>query len=76
VCCTHTQSVATTDTELANSNPNYERVSRAVMAKCSDQWRKISRSTSCADIVREKLNTGLVVTPVILEQHSENVIDL
>jgi len=39
--CTHTQSiVTTTNTELANSTPNYKRVSHAVMAKCSNPWNK------------------------------------
>ena len=59
--------MTTTDTELANSNPHYKRLSRAVMAKFSDQWSKTSRSTLFADVVREKLNTCLVGTLIIMQ---------
>jgi len=80
--------VATSDTELTNNDPTYKRVSRGVLAKCSALWNKTSRSTLCADIVREKLNTSLVVPndtrwnshyhaveklKKLLQQHSENL---
>ena len=91
-CAAHTLNlVATADTELANCDPNYKRLSRAVMAKCSALWNKTSRSTLCADIVREKLDCSLVVPNdtrwnshyhsvdklrKLLEQHSDNMSDV
>ena len=59
--------MATTDTKLANSNPDYKRVSRAVMAECSAQRNKTSRSTLCADTAREELNTSLIGTPIMMQ---------
>jgi len=61
-CASHTLNlVAVSDTESANSDASYKRVNRATMAKCCGMWNKASRSTVCADIVRSKLKTSLVV---------------
>ena len=61
-CASHTMNlVAVSDAELANNDGNYKRINRATMAKCSALWNKASRSTVCADIVRNKLNTSLIV---------------
>ena len=61
-CAAHTLNLVTTsDVSLANNDAQYKKISRAALAKCSALWNKASRSTSCADIVREKLNACLVV---------------
>ena len=54
-------SSSTSDTANANSDPAYKKISRATLAKCIAIWNKTSRSTACADVVREKLNTCFVV---------------
>ena len=53
--------VATHDAGEALSNSAYKKVYRRTMAKCTGLWNKASRSTQCADVVHEKLNTALIV---------------
>ena len=61
-CAAHTLNlVATNDTEVANGDAHYKKISRTTLGKCQALWNKASRSTSFADIVREKLHTCLVV---------------
>jgi len=61
-CSSHTLNlVAVSDTEVANQDGNYKRISRATLSKCSALWNKTSRSTVSADIVSEKLNTCFIV---------------
>ena len=61
-CAAHTLNlVATSDTEAANRDAQYKKLSRSTFAKCSALWNKASRSTSFADVVRDKLQTCLVI---------------
>ena len=61
-CASHTLNlVAVSDTEVANQDAGYKRVSRAALSKCTALWNKTSRSTVSADIVTEKLNTCFIV---------------
>ena len=61
-CASHTLNlVAVHDTENALNDVGFKRVYRGTMGKCSGLWNKASRSTQCADVVSEKLQTSLVV---------------
>lgn len=61
-CAAHTLNlVASSDTQDANKDASYKKISRATLGKCAAMWNKTSRSTACADVVREKLLTCFVV---------------
>ena len=61
-CASHTLNlVAVSDSKAADSDAGYKRISRATLGKCSALWNKAGRSTPCADIVRDKINTCLTV---------------
>lgn len=61
-CASHTLNlVATHDAGKALSNSAYKKLYRSTIAKCTALWNKASRSTNCADVVHEKLNTALIV---------------
>jgi hypothetical protein len=49
-CCSHTLNlVATTDAEVALSDPAYKKIYRSSMAKATAIWNATSRSTKAAD---------------------------
>ena len=54
-CCSHTLNlVATTDAEVAMSDPAYEKIYRSSMAKATAVWNATSRSTKAAGIVQRR----------------------
>lgn len=89
-CASHTLNlVAVNDSKHAETDTVYKRLFRCTTAKCTALWNKASRSTQAADVVREKLNTCLIMpnatrwnsyynamdkVRVIIEQSSRDVV--
>ena len=61
-CGTHTMNlIAVHDTEAANKDAAYKKVSRSSLGKCSALWNKASRSSIAAEDVHTAIKCALIV---------------
>ncbi len=61
-CASHTLNlVAVHDSQVAESDAMYKKISRSAMAKCTALWNKASRSTQAAEVIHDKTKFSLIV---------------
>jgi len=60
-CASHTLNLIAGHDSMTANDPSYKRLYYSTMAKCSALWNKASRSVQSAEIVKEELQTSLIV---------------